>query len=94
MSTGSVLNMRRIGWIGLGKMGLRVFGRQIFAEISTVSPSASRRVVEAMSAIGVRYIRSPVLPKRRRFSLTAVQIRHGRRRLVCACIRGQLNHGP
>jgi 3-hydroxyisobutyrate dehydrogenase-like beta-hydroxyacid dehydrogenase len=33
---------------------------QIFVEISTVSPSASRRVAEAMSAIGVGYIRSPV----------------------------------
>jgi 3-hydroxyisobutyrate dehydrogenase-like beta-hydroxyacid dehydrogenase len=33
---------------------------QIFVEISTLSPSASRRVAEAMSAIGVGYIRSPV----------------------------------
>jgi 3-hydroxyisobutyrate dehydrogenase-like beta-hydroxyacid dehydrogenase len=33
---------------------------QIFVEISTVSPSVSRRVAEAMSAIGVGYIRSPV----------------------------------
>jgi 3-hydroxyisobutyrate dehydrogenase-like beta-hydroxyacid dehydrogenase len=33
---------------------------QIFVEINTVSPSASRRVAEAMSAIGVGYIRSPV----------------------------------
>jgi 3-hydroxyisobutyrate dehydrogenase-like beta-hydroxyacid dehydrogenase len=33
---------------------------QIFVEISTVSPDASRRVAEAMSAIGVGYVRSPV----------------------------------
>jgi 3-hydroxyisobutyrate dehydrogenase-like beta-hydroxyacid dehydrogenase len=33
---------------------------QIFVEISTVSPDASRRVAEAMSAIGLGYIRSPV----------------------------------
>jgi 3-hydroxyisobutyrate dehydrogenase-like beta-hydroxyacid dehydrogenase len=33
---------------------------QIFVEISTVSPSVSRRVAEAISAIGVGYIRSPV----------------------------------
>ena len=33
---------------------------QIFVEISTVSPDASRRVAEAMSAIGVDYVRSPV----------------------------------
>ena len=33
---------------------------QIFVEISTVSPSVSRRVAEAMSAIGVGYIRAPV----------------------------------
>jgi 3-hydroxyisobutyrate dehydrogenase-like beta-hydroxyacid dehydrogenase len=31
-----------------------------FVDISTVSPEASRRVAEAMSAIGVDYIRSPV----------------------------------
>jgi 3-hydroxyisobutyrate dehydrogenase-like beta-hydroxyacid dehydrogenase len=128
VSAASVSNMRRIGWIGLGKMGLPicerlaahrfevvtltrnpegreraranlqseskiggvvasadivvsaisddaallhiVFGAgglkdtlhasQIFVEISTVSPNASRRVAEAMSAIGVGYIRSPV----------------------------------
>ncbi len=34
--------------------------RQIFVETSTVSPDASRRVAEAMSAIGVDYVRSPV----------------------------------
>jgi 3-hydroxyisobutyrate dehydrogenase-like beta-hydroxyacid dehydrogenase len=33
---------------------------QIFVELSTVSPDASRRVAEAMSAIGVDYLRSPV----------------------------------
>ena len=33
---------------------------QTFVEISTVSPDASRRVADAMSAIGVDYIRSPV----------------------------------
>jgi 3-hydroxyisobutyrate dehydrogenase-like beta-hydroxyacid dehydrogenase len=33
---------------------------QILVEISTVSPSASRRVAETMSTIGVGYIRSPV----------------------------------
>jgi 3-hydroxyisobutyrate dehydrogenase-like beta-hydroxyacid dehydrogenase len=33
---------------------------QIFVEISTVSPNASRRVAEAMAAIGVDYVRSPV----------------------------------
>ncbi len=33
---------------------------QIFVEISTVSPDASRRVAEAMSSIGVGYVRSPV----------------------------------
>ena len=33
---------------------------QIFVEISTVSPDISRRVAEAMSAIGVDYVRSPV----------------------------------
>jgi 3-hydroxyisobutyrate dehydrogenase-like beta-hydroxyacid dehydrogenase len=33
---------------------------QIFVEISTVSPDVSRRVAEAMSAIGVDYVRSPV----------------------------------
>jgi 3-hydroxyisobutyrate dehydrogenase-like beta-hydroxyacid dehydrogenase len=33
---------------------------QIFVEISTVSPNVSRRVAEAMSAIGVDYVRSPV----------------------------------
>ena len=38
---------------------------QIFVEISTLSPSASRRVAEAMSAIGVGYIRSPVWAQRR-----------------------------
>jgi 3-hydroxyisobutyrate dehydrogenase-like beta-hydroxyacid dehydrogenase len=129
MGTASALGTRRIGWIGLGKMGLPICERlaaqgfevatltrnpegreratranlqseakiggvvasadivvsaisddaalldivfqagglketldvsQIFVEISTVSPSASRRVAEAMSAIGVGYIRSPV----------------------------------
>src|SRR5580693_10534444 len=129
MGTASALDTRRIGWIGLGKMGFPicerlaaqgfevatltrnpegreradraklqgeskiggvvasadivvsaisddaallhiVFGAgglkdtlhasQIFVEISTVSPNASRRVAEAMSAIGVGYIRSPV----------------------------------
>ena len=129
MGTASALDTRRIGWIGLGKMGLPICERlaaqgfevatltrnpegreratranlqseskisgvvssadlvvsavsddaalldivfqagglketldvsQIFVEISTVSPSASRRVAEAMSAIGVGYIRSPV----------------------------------
>jgi 3-hydroxyisobutyrate dehydrogenase-like beta-hydroxyacid dehydrogenase len=29
-------------------------------EIGTISPDASRRVAEAMSTIGVGYIRSPV----------------------------------
>src|SRR6185312_5299201 len=33
---------------------------QTFVEISTVSPDASRRVADAMSANGVDYIRSPV----------------------------------
>ncbi|HEY6521131.1 MAG TPA: NAD(P)-binding domain-containing protein [Roseiarcus sp.] len=33
---------------------------QIFVEIGTISPDASRRVAEAMSTIGVGYIRSPV----------------------------------
>ena len=33
---------------------------QTFVELSTVSPDASRRVAEAMSAIGVDYVRSPV----------------------------------
>jgi 3-hydroxyisobutyrate dehydrogenase-like beta-hydroxyacid dehydrogenase len=33
---------------------------QIFVEISTVSPNASARVGEAMSAIAVDYVRSPV----------------------------------
>jgi 3-hydroxyisobutyrate dehydrogenase-like beta-hydroxyacid dehydrogenase len=33
---------------------------QIFVEISTVSPDVSRRVADAMSAIGVGYVRSPV----------------------------------
>ena len=33
---------------------------QTFVEISTVSPNASRRVAEAMAAIGVDYVRSPV----------------------------------
>jgi 3-hydroxyisobutyrate dehydrogenase-like beta-hydroxyacid dehydrogenase len=33
---------------------------QIFVEISTVSPNASRRVAEVMAAIGVDYVRSPV----------------------------------
>lgn len=33
---------------------------QIFVEISTVSPDVSRRVADAMSAIGVAYMRSPV----------------------------------
>lgn len=33
---------------------------QTFVEISTVSPSASGRVAEAMVAIGVDYVRSPV----------------------------------
>jgi 3-hydroxyisobutyrate dehydrogenase-like beta-hydroxyacid dehydrogenase len=33
---------------------------QIFVELSTVSPDASRRVAEAMSSIGVGYVRSPV----------------------------------
>jgi 3-hydroxyisobutyrate dehydrogenase-like beta-hydroxyacid dehydrogenase len=129
MGTASAFDTRRIGWIGLGKMGLPICERlvaqgfevatltrnperreraaranlqseskisgvvssahlvvsavsddaalldivfqagglketldvsQIFVEISTVSPSASRRVAEAMSAIGVGYIRSPV----------------------------------
>jgi 3-hydroxyisobutyrate dehydrogenase-like beta-hydroxyacid dehydrogenase len=129
MGTASALDTRRIGWIGLGKMGLPICERlaaqgfevatltrnpegreratranlqseskiggvvasadivvsaisddaalldivfqagglketldvsQIFVEISTVSPSASQRVAEAMSAIGVGYIRSPV----------------------------------
>jgi 3-hydroxyisobutyrate dehydrogenase-like beta-hydroxyacid dehydrogenase len=129
MGTASALDTRRIGWIGLGKMGLPICERlaaqgfevatltrnpegreratranlqseskigdvvasadivvsaisddaalldivfqagglketldvsQLFVEISTVSPSASRRVAEAMSAIGVGYIRSPV----------------------------------
>jgi 3-hydroxyisobutyrate dehydrogenase-like beta-hydroxyacid dehydrogenase len=129
MSTASALDTRRIGWIGLGKMGLPICERpvaqgfdvatltrnpegrdratranlqsesiigdvvasadivvsavsddaalldivfqagglretlqasQIFVEIGTVSPTTSRRVAEAMSAIGVGYIRSPV----------------------------------
>jgi 3-hydroxyisobutyrate dehydrogenase-like beta-hydroxyacid dehydrogenase len=34
--------------------------QQIFVELSTVSPNVSRRVAQAMSAIGVAYIRSPV----------------------------------
>ena len=33
---------------------------QIFVELSTVSPDASQRVAEAMSTIGVDYLRSPV----------------------------------
>ncbi len=33
---------------------------QIYVETSTVSPDASRRVAEAMAAIGVDYIRSPL----------------------------------
>jgi 3-hydroxyisobutyrate dehydrogenase-like beta-hydroxyacid dehydrogenase len=33
---------------------------QTFVEISTVSPNVSRRVAEAMAAIGVDYVRSPV----------------------------------
>jgi 3-hydroxyisobutyrate dehydrogenase-like beta-hydroxyacid dehydrogenase len=33
---------------------------QTFVEISTVSPEASRRVAETMTAIGVDYVRSPV----------------------------------
>ena len=33
---------------------------QTFVEISTVSPNASRRVAEAMAAVGVDYVRSPV----------------------------------
>jgi 3-hydroxyisobutyrate dehydrogenase-like beta-hydroxyacid dehydrogenase len=33
---------------------------QIFVETSTVSPDASRRVAEAMAAIGVDYVRSPL----------------------------------
>ncbi len=33
---------------------------QTFVEISTVSPNASQRVAEAMAAIGVDYVRSPV----------------------------------
>jgi 3-hydroxyisobutyrate dehydrogenase-like beta-hydroxyacid dehydrogenase len=33
---------------------------QIFVEISTVSPDISQRVADAMSAIGVDYVRSPV----------------------------------
>ena len=129
MGTASAFDTRRIGWIGLGKMGLPICERlvaqgfevatltrnpegreratranlqseskisgvvssadlvvsavsndaalldivfqagglketldvsQIFVEISTFSPSASRRVAEAMSAIGVGDIRSPV----------------------------------
>lgn len=129
MSAASALDRRRIGWIGLGKMGLPICERlaaqgfavtaltrnpegreraaranlqsesriggvvtsadivvsaisdgaalldivfkagglkermdasQIFVEISAVSPDASRRVAEAMSAIGVGYIRAPV----------------------------------
>jgi len=129
MTTASALTKPRIGWIGLGKMGLpiceRLVGRgfevtalsrshesreraaragllsesvlrdvvdgaqivvsaisddaalldivfktdglrktlnatQTLVEISTVSPDASRRVAEAMSAIGVDYVRSPV----------------------------------
>jgi 3-hydroxyisobutyrate dehydrogenase-like beta-hydroxyacid dehydrogenase len=34
--------------------------RQTFVDISTVSPEASRRVAEALTAIGVDYVRSPV----------------------------------
>jgi 3-hydroxyisobutyrate dehydrogenase-like beta-hydroxyacid dehydrogenase len=33
---------------------------QTFVEMSTVSPEASRRVAEAMAAIGVDYVRSPL----------------------------------
>jgi 3-hydroxyisobutyrate dehydrogenase-like beta-hydroxyacid dehydrogenase len=33
---------------------------QIFVEISTISPNASRRVAETMSGIGVNYVRSPL----------------------------------
>jgi 3-hydroxyisobutyrate dehydrogenase-like beta-hydroxyacid dehydrogenase len=33
---------------------------QIFVEMSTVSPDASRRVADAMSTIGVNYVRSPL----------------------------------
>ena len=33
---------------------------QIFIELSTVSPGVSQRVAEAMSAMGVEYLRSPV----------------------------------
>jgi 3-hydroxyisobutyrate dehydrogenase-like beta-hydroxyacid dehydrogenase len=129
MSTASAFDTRRIGWIGLSKMGLPISERlaaqglevatltpnpegrdratranlqseskigdvvacddivvsavsddaalldivfqagglketlhawQIFVEISTVSPSASRRVAEAISAVGVGHIRSLV----------------------------------
>jgi 3-hydroxyisobutyrate dehydrogenase-like beta-hydroxyacid dehydrogenase len=42
-----------------GRLKETLHASQIFVEISTVSPSASQRVAEAMSAIGVRYIRSP-----------------------------------
>jgi 3-hydroxyisobutyrate dehydrogenase-like beta-hydroxyacid dehydrogenase len=38
---------------------------QIFVEISTVSPNASRRVADAMSTIGVRYIDRPCRAQRR-----------------------------
>ena len=33
---------------------------QAFVDVSTVSPDASRRVVDAMSAVGVDFLRSPV----------------------------------
>jgi 3-hydroxyisobutyrate dehydrogenase-like beta-hydroxyacid dehydrogenase len=44
----------------LGGLKETLHASQIFVDISTVSPNASRRVAEAMSAIGVGYIRSPV----------------------------------
>jgi 3-hydroxyisobutyrate dehydrogenase-like beta-hydroxyacid dehydrogenase len=48
--------------IVFGAGGLRetLKAPQILVEISTVSPDASRRVAEAMAAIGVDYVRSPV----------------------------------
>ena len=43
-----------------GGLAQSLAGAQIFVETSTVSPAASRRVAQALSATGCAYLRSPV----------------------------------
>ena len=54
------IDLMMTGFFKAGGLKETLNASQIFVELSTVSPDASRRVAEAMSSIGVGYVRSPV----------------------------------